>query len=88
MKKIAECVSWIDEEDLCMIINTDSKKCVSLDDSGRIIWRFLREEADATSVFKKICAMFPESDVLSIKQDVEDFFSLLSELKMLSDMDE
>ena len=85
MMKIAECVSWVDEDDLCMVINTNSKKCIMLDDSGKIIWHYIREKVDRDFVCASIIAKFVSSDSLAIRKDVEEFFNLLIDLQILVD---
>lgn len=77
--KINENVSWINDGDELIIINTELQKCIVLDKSGQEIWESITSTNNKTEALNLIKSKYPLEDAEKIEQDFSDLFNLFFE---------
>lgn len=75
--KIAKSVSWAKNCKETVIINTQSHKCLIVDEFGLYIWENLIETFSVEKTVVNLLNKFPNSNVNKIRNDVIEFYNLL-----------
>lgn len=77
--KISKNVSWINDEDELIIINTELQKCIILNKTGQEIWDTIVATESKTEALNLLKSRYPLDDAEKIKQDFNDLFDLFIE---------
>ncbi len=81
--KVNKFVSWTHEGEKFVVINTVTQKCLVLDDTGKMLWNMVLVGFEKEEIADRCITQFPDSDPEVIKNDIEDFISLLKENDIL-----
>ena len=76
-------MSWTHEGEKFVVINTVTQKCLVLDDTGKMLWNMVLVGFEKEEIADRCITQFPDSDPEVIKNDIEDFISLLKENDIL-----
>lgn len=81
--KVATDVSWIEAENELYVINTQTNKCLVLDEVGKEIWHKILEVDNLTQLIGYFQNKYDNSEHDKIANDIQELYNLLMSTEIL-----
>ena len=77
--KISKFASWAKHDNQTFIINSETQKCVVLDEIGEEIWESLIKTQSLNQTIDNLVNKYSNNDSAAIQKDIVDMFNIFVE---------